>query len=288
MSQTLMHAACRRLGLSVGKGMGAKATLFHAHVVRKMEEGDCIVRRSEPGFGGISSVEVALDKLESFSRSILDPEDAVTTWPMHLLLRTTPAPCDKNATRCLRQAIKRLGFRVVITMGTLRLMWSEVLSKAQREKQLRFRRPDLWQRAWDALREAERDGALYTRATGREHVPHGFLCPITLMVMHSPVVASDGHTYEEHAILQWLARRRTSPLTNRHLQDTQTYPNLALASCATKAGCTTFGTRGYLVTRQGAERLLAHADPITVQVDALISLAASYDPDLRCTGPFGA
>ena len=57
------------------------------------------------------------------------------------------------------------------------------------------------------------------------------------------------------------------------------YHSDSLASCATKAGCTTFGTRGYLVTRQGAERLLAHADPITVQVDALISLAASYDPD---------
>ena len=53
----------------------------------------------------------------------------------------------------------------------------------------------------------------------------------------------------------------------------------SLASCARKAGCTTFGTLGYLVTRQGAERLLAHADLITVQVDALISLAASYDPE---------
>jgi hypothetical protein len=38
-------------------------------------------------------------------------------------------------------------------------------------------------------------------------------CPITLDVMRDPVVASDGHTYEKHAIEQHFGIRATSPST---------------------------------------------------------------------------
>ena len=41
--------------------------------------------------------------------------------------------------------------------------------------------------------------------------------------------------------------------------------------------CHWFGTRGYLLSREGATILLQHADPYVVQVDALISLVASWD-----------
>ena len=54
-----------------------------------------------------------------------------------------------------------------------------------------------------------------------------------------------------------------------------------LASCATKGGCLTFGTRGYLLTREGAATLLRHTRLLDVQVDALLCLADAYDPAFR-------
>lgn len=47
-----------------------------------------------------------------------------------------------------------------------------------------------------------------------EPIPPAFLCPITRELMHSPVMCSDGHTYERVAIVRWLADHDTSPLTN--------------------------------------------------------------------------
>ena len=44
-------------------------------------------------------------------------------------------------------------------------------------------------------------------------VPEELLCPITLMPMKDPVIASDGRTYERSAITEWLANHSTSPLT---------------------------------------------------------------------------
>ena len=45
-----------------------------------------------------------------------------------------------------------------------------------------------------------------------------FLCPITQEIMKNPVMASDGHTYEELAIKAWYAKERTSPMTREKLQ----------------------------------------------------------------------
>jgi hypothetical protein len=42
--------------------------------------------------------------------------------------------------------------------------------------------------------------------------------------------------------------------------------------------CSWYGTRGYVLTRGGAETLLRHAHPVTVQVDSLICLAARLEP----------
>lgn len=40
-------------------------------------------------------------------------------------------------------------------------------------------------------------------------------CPITQQVLVDPVQAEDGHVYERQALERWLARKRTSPMTNR-------------------------------------------------------------------------
>ena len=45
-------------------------------------------------------------------------------------------------------------------------------------------------------------------------------------VMQDPVIASDGHTYERAAIMEWFARKDTSPMTNQRVSGlfTLTYP----------------------------------------------------------------
>lgn len=44
-----------------------------------------------------------------------------------------------------------------------------------------------------------------------------FLCPITQQPMKTPVVASDGHSYELAAISRWLVRNHTSPMTGARM-----------------------------------------------------------------------
>jgi len=45
--------------------------------------------------------------------------------------------------------------------------------------------------------------------------------------------------------------------------------------------CTWFGTRGYLITYEGAQKLLAHTFPVHVQIDAYMGLLAAFDPDFK-------
>ena len=48
-----------------------------------------------------------------------------------------------------------------------------------------------------------------------------------------------------------------------------------------KEVCTWYGTRGYLITHQGAQHLLRYVYPISVQVDSLMGLVASFSPGFR-------
>ncbi|CAL1174171.1 unnamed protein product, partial [Cladocopium goreaui] len=51
-------------------------------------------------------------------------------------------------------------------------------------------------------------------------VPHEFCCPITQSLMLDAVCASDGFTYERHAIEEWLSRSQKSPMTRQNLTRT--------------------------------------------------------------------
>ncbi|KAL0734366.1 hypothetical protein Bca4012_010576 [Brassica carinata] len=55
--------------------------------------------------------------------------------------------------------------------------------------------------------------------------PSHFLCPLLKDVMSEPCVAADGYTYDRRAIEEWMADRRTSPVTNLPLQNTNLLPN---------------------------------------------------------------
>ncbi|KAG2438937.1 hypothetical protein HYH02_010730 [Chlamydomonas schloesseri] len=77
--------------------------------------------------------------------------------------------------------------------------------------------------------------------------PPIFTCPISQDVMHDPVVAADGHTYERRLIEEWMRRGQQqgppgaagaggggpaprSPMANQPLPHTALVPNLALRS----------------------------------------------------------
>ena len=60
------------------------------------------------------------------------------------------------------------------------------------------------------------------------HIPRGFMCPVTLGMMKDPVLASDGHSYERSAIIEWLSKCNRSPVTNLELASNQIVPNFAL------------------------------------------------------------
>lgn len=57
--------------------------------------------------------------------------------------------------------------------------------------------------------------------------PPEFVCPITHELMDRPVVAQDGFSYEQTAILEWMNHRKVSPKTNAPI-DAVFVPNLNL------------------------------------------------------------
>lgn len=62
--------------------------------------------------------------------------------------------------------------------------------------------------------------------------PESFLCPITCCIMTDPVVAADGHSYDRHAIKEWLilSNGNRSPKTNVELPNLNLTPNHTLRS----------------------------------------------------------
>ncbi|CAK7329091.1 unnamed protein product [Dovyalis caffra] len=61
------------------------------------------------------------------------------------------------------------------------------------------------------------------------HIPHEFLCPITLEIMVDPVIVATGQTYERESIQKWLnSNRRTCPKTGQNLDHLTLAPNFVL------------------------------------------------------------
>tara|TARA_B100001057_G_scaffold480030_2_gene552406 strand:+ start:846 stop:1514 length:669 start_codon:yes stop_codon:yes gene_type:complete len=56
-----------------------------------------------------------------------------------------------------------------------------------------------------------------------ELVPEDLLCPITHQAMRVPVVASDGHSYELHAIQSWVLHKMESPITREPLSSQRAF-----------------------------------------------------------------
>lgn len=58
--------------------------------------------------------------------------------------------------------------------------------------------------------------------------PSFFICPITQDVFRYPVVAEDGYSYDREAIISWLNKKTTSPITNKQIYSRHVIPNLNL------------------------------------------------------------
>lgn len=67
-------------------------------------------------------------------------------------------------------------------------------------------------------------------------IPAEFCCPITTDIMHDPVVAEDGFTYERSAIERWMVQgNMTSPMTKEDFSPHRLpYPNFILKQLITE------------------------------------------------------
>lgn len=85
-------------------------------------------------------------------------------------------------------------------------------------------------------------------------IPQAFICPLTLNVMMDPVMDVDGNSYERLAIVEWLARNGTSPVTRNPLRKNHLVPNRALRELI-------FDHMGPEWSRNAQEELRAQAVP---------------------------
>ena len=67
--------------------------------------------------------------------------------------------------------------------------------------------------------------------------PDQFYCSICLDVMNDAVCCSDGHSYCEICICNWLKQSKSSPMTNERLVNTELIPNHALRSLISSTLC---------------------------------------------------
>ena len=59
-------------------------------------------------------------------------------------------------------------------------------------------------------------------------VPNEFYCPITGDLMRDPVSEPEGHTYERNAIMKWLSKSKTSPMTRKGLDMSDMKDNVSM------------------------------------------------------------
>jgi len=56
-------------------------------------------------------------------------------------------------------------------------------------------------------------------------LPEAYFCPITMDLMHRPVIDPEGNTYEQSAIVDWIRTNGTSPISRAPLTVYDLYPN---------------------------------------------------------------
>lgn len=80
-------------------------------------------------------------------------------------------------------------------------------------------------------------------------VPRSFLCAITHDIMNEPMIDTEGNSYEKTAIMEWLSRNNTSPITRAPLYARQLNFNRAL-----KDAIEEYKTRNGMTTGQDTQQ----------------------------------
>ena len=78
-------------------------------------------------------------------------------------------------------------------------------------------------------------------------IPDEFKCPITLDLMNNPVLAPDGYTYEESAIMS--IRDSLSPMTRQPIDKTKLIPNRALKNAIDRFTASNSQVKEYLLEK---------------------------------------
>ena len=80
-------------------------------------------------------------------------------------------------------------------------------------------------------------------------VPDEFICPITNEIMKHPLMSIHGFSFERDAILQWLQKHSTCPLSRKELTVSKLVNNHALAA-RIHAWCTAYDMMHLLESEQ--------------------------------------
>ena len=76
--------------------------------------------------------------------------------------------------------------------------------------------------------EIERKAFNIENLQSTNNLPRSIYCPITRMPMMDPVIISDGNSYERKAIIEWVKKKKTSPLTGNKILENVILPNHSL------------------------------------------------------------
>jgi U-box domain len=74
----------------------------------------------------------------------------------------------------------------------------------------------------------------YSLNANHRPLPEGFYCPITLGLIHAPVIDPEGYSYEKVAIENWIKCKGASPVTRRAMTIDVLYPNTTLTMLMTE------------------------------------------------------
>jgi len=140
---------------------------------------------------------------------------------------------------------------------------------------------------------------LYTRFLikhgRREHMQIGNRAMVGCLLSHVKIwrmISGRVYVFEEDALIDDSSLQKVSQLLlevpefsvlmlQARRFESSGVSNAVGSLAATCDSCTWFGTRGYIVTEEGAGILLKYVDHVVVQVDALIGLVNEFDPVFR-------
>ena len=110
----------------------------------------------------------------------------------------------------------------------------KLLYDAYKDNQTPDNKEDEKEKNKDNIENSQNLSKVTTATTKDEEIDvdgkESFVCPINQTIMEDPVITPYGTTYERSAILNWLKKHNTDPLTKKKLSKDMLITNYALRS----------------------------------------------------------